>query len=191
MTTKNPKAIANSYWVVPGRFLAGEYPGALEDVEARHKLIWLLDNRVTFFLNLTGEYEAGLRPYDRLLFEEAGRRGLEVVHTRMPIRDLSTPSPEGMSSILRVLDVALENGRTVYLHCYGGVGRTGLVVGCYLVRHGLSGKQALARIADLRRGTPDGWKRSPETSDQVEMMMAWNDLDGPGDFLVDNIPPVK
>ncbi len=42
------------------------------------------------------------------------------------------------------------------MHCWGGVGRTGTVVGCWLVRHGLDDGDAIARIATLRRELPAG-----------------------------------
>ena len=77
----------------------------------------------------------------------------------MPIHDVSTPTQAQMARILDAIDAALAVGHAVYLHCYGGIGRTGTVVGCYLVRHGMDGEEALAEIARLRQGTPDGWKR--------------------------------
>ena len=40
----------------------------------------------------------------------------------------------------------LAGGRTVYLHCRGGIGRTGTVLGCYLVRQGQTAEEALASI---------------------------------------------
>ena len=35
------------------------------------------------------------------------------------------------------------------------------------------GEQALAQIAAWRQGTPDSWKRSPETAAQRQMVLAW------------------
>ena len=54
--------INDSYWLVPGRLLAGEYPGAKTKDEARRKLQSFLDAKVDFFLDLTEEKE-GLEPY--------------------------------------------------------------------------------------------------------------------------------
>jgi protein-tyrosine phosphatase len=77
----------------------------------------------------------------------------------------------------RLLDSSLEAGRRIYLHCWGGIGRTGLAVGCFLVRHGMSGEQALEQIADWwqavtgRRSIP----RSPETPEQVEFVLNWRE----------------
>ena len=53
------------------------------------------------------------------------------------------------------VDDALGEGRTVYVHCWGGIGRTGTVVGCWLVRHGLTGRGALDQIADWWLHGPD------------------------------------
>ncbi len=78
-----------------------------------------------------------------------------------------------MMAILNQIDEWLIRGKTVYVHCFGGVGRTGMVVGCYLVRKGMAAPQALLRIAELRHGIPDGWKRSPETDEQIEFVMNW------------------
>ena len=60
-----------------------------------------------------------------------------------------------MNAVLDMLDTALQAGQAVYLHCWAGIGRTGTVVGCYLVRHGLTGEQALARLVTLRAGLGD------------------------------------
>ena len=78
-----------------------------------------------------------------------------------------------MRMILDRIDAALDAGETVYVHCFGGIGRTGSVVGCWLVRHGLSGKAALEQIARWRKGTPDGWKVSPETRAQRAFVRGW------------------
>jgi predicted protein tyrosine phosphatase len=161
----------DSYWVIPGRLLAGEYPGAAEEHAARKKLVSLLHCGINAILNFTEEDE--LVDYDAWLKDEAADFGLEVEVKRMPIRDFSTPSVVEMMAILNQIDEWLNAGKTVFVHCYGGIGRTGMVVGCYLVRKGMPPRQALQRIAELRRGTPDGWRRSPETDQQVEFLLNW------------------
>jgi protein-tyrosine phosphatase len=78
-----------------------------------------------------------------------------------------------MTRILDDVDAALEAGGSVYVHCWGGIGRTGTVVGCWLMRHGLDGGDPLARIADLRRNLPAASVASPETLAQRTMVSAW------------------
>jgi protein-tyrosine phosphatase len=168
-----PSPIPDSYWVVPGNLLAGEYPGASTLGRARTKLRQLLEIGITYFLDLTEEGEHNLHPYAALLRGEASALGRAVEHHRMPIPDVSTPTKEQMARILDAIDAALAAGQIVYLHCYGGIGRTGTVVGCYLVRRGMDGEAALAHIARLRQGTPDGRKDSPETPEQCQMVREW------------------
>src|SRR5262249_7275267 len=148
-----------SFWLVPGRLLAGEYPGARTDEEARRKLRSFLDAGVSFFLDLTEEDE-GLQPYATLLQEEAKRRERTVTYLRLAIPDMSVPTADRMLEIQQVITSALGDGHTVYVHCWGGIGRTGTVVGCYLVEQEVSGAEALAEIRRLRRGTTDRWRKS-------------------------------
>ena len=166
----------NAYWVRPGRFLAGEYPGALDPVAAREKVRRHLDAGVTFFLDLTEAHE--LAPYEEIMHEEAAARGLDAEYRRLPITDVSVPrDPREMVAILDAIDEALAAGHTVYLHCWGGVGRTGTVVGCHLVRGGMSGEEALAQ---LRRWWQTVAKRhrkprSPETDEQEAYVRRWQE----------------
>ena len=133
--------IRESYWVTPGRFLAGEYPAAPYEGRARTRLGDLLESGINTFYDLTLLDE--LPPYLPILREEASRRGIKIQHIRFPILDHYVPPRGMMTAILDAIDSALTRGRNVYLHCWGGIGRTGTTVGCYLVRHGRSGEQAL------------------------------------------------
>ena len=166
--------IPDSYWVSAGELLAGEYPGSRHEDEARHKLRQLLSAKVTLLLDLTEEGEYELKPYVSLLREEADALGYSVEHRRMPIPDMHTPTVDEMRRILNAIDTALEAGHIVYVHCYGGIGWTGTVVGCYLVQHNMSGEEALKEIVRLRQDMPDGWKRSPETVAQRELVRSWS-----------------
>lgn len=157
--------IPDSYWVIPGRLLAGEYPRNEDDASSLPKLRRILEAGVTLFLDLTEEGEHRLKPYAPLLRAQD--------HRRFPIPDGGTPTPEQMTRILDAIDRALAAGHILYVHCYGGIGRTGTVVGCYLVRHGLDPQAALSRIARLRRSTPDGPRPSPETRAQRNMIRTW------------------
>jgi protein-tyrosine phosphatase len=161
--------IPNSYWVVPGRLLAGEYPAAREENRARRKLAAFRHAGIRCFVDLTEEGEYGLPPYAAI----AAEGGAE--HRRFPIPDLGVPTPSGMRSILDHIDTALERGKNVYVHCFGGIGRTGTVVGCYLVRHGTEPDEALASIARWREGTPDGRRHSPETAEQQNVVLGWDE----------------
>ena len=132
------RPIPNSYWVIRGRFAAGEYPGAIDPRAAADKVRAVLEAGIDCFFDLTEEGE--LVPYRSIAEEEARRLGRDIEWTRHPIVDTRVPrSPGEMAGILDAIDSALGRGRNVYVHCWGGVGRTGTVVGCWLVRHGRTG----------------------------------------------------
>jgi protein-tyrosine phosphatase len=164
--------IRDSYWVIDGRLLAGEYPGAITDEEARSKLGAILDAGVRSFLDLTEAHE--LRPYAPLLIELAEPRGIDVQYRRMSVVDLGVPSIGHMRAILRHIDDEIGAGRPVYVHCWGGIGRTGTVVGCWMIEHEHCGAaQVIERIADLRRLTGDRALASPQMPEQVDFVVAW------------------
>lgn len=165
--------IDKSYWVVPGRFRAGEYPGSTRDDETRGRLNWLLGLGIDYFIDLTEPGEYDLKSYQYMFNEKSDANKNPILYLRYPIRDESTPSPENIAAILDAIDLALSNGRNLYLHCFGGKGRTGMLVGCYLARHGMSGVKSLQVISALRKGLPDAARSSPETEEQVRMVKEW------------------
>ena len=174
--TKPP--IPNSYWLPGEKVCAGEYPGHWVAQTARERIGLLLDAGIRSFLDLTEETDP-LEPYDDLLREEAEQRGLEAVYVRLAVRDMDVPPREHMSRILDHIDAELEAGRKVYLHCWGGIGRTGTAVGCHLVRSGQTGSEALATIARLWEGVSETKRRdfpeSPQTRGQRAFVAGWVD----------------
>jgi len=165
--------IPNAYWVKPGRFLAGDYPGGADDNRTRTRVHNLLAVGVTLFLDLTEVSEHRSKPYAHLLEAESGNLGQAIEYHRIPIRDWQVPTLEVMTHILDTIDTALDAGQVIYVHCFAGLGRTGTVVGCYLARHGLHGEAALAEIARLRHDLPTGKIASPEVEVQRQMVRRW------------------
>lgn len=164
----------DSYWVVPGMLLAGEYPGSLSDDQARAKIRGLARCGIRHIIDLTDDLDR-LKPYEAFLYESETVEAYEFTRERIPIPDLETPTRDTMSRILDAIDTRIAAKQPVYVHCWGGIGRTGTAIGCYLVRHGLKGSEALRRLAELRRSTPDGWRESPETLMQREMVLHWSE----------------
>lgn len=163
---------SESYWVIPGVFLAGEHPSRNHDFSTQSRIRALVKMGISVFYDLTEKDEDHLS-YDKILFHE-GEEGHRVVeYKNLPIRDFTAPSAQNVMTTLDSIDQDIASGKKVYVHCYAGVGRTGTVVGCYLVRHGLSGQAALERIAELRQGVPSWFARSPEAQSQVDLILHW------------------
>ena len=165
-----PRPIDHCYWVIPGKLLAGEYPRTPYEASSREKLARLTDAGVTAFIDLT-EADEFLEPYDHLLDKQS------QTHQRFAIRDMSIPkSHEVARQALDAIDAHLEAGETVYVHCWGGVGRTGTVIGCWLARHHEPGQAALDRLEKLWAGNPKSRSRqSPETGAQQRYVREWRE----------------
>lgn len=169
----NHRPISQSYWVIPGRLLAGEYPGLAAEEPTRKRIDAFIESGFQTFLDLTRPDE--LAPYARILVEQASAYGVEVSHQRFPIGDFGLPTPQQMNVILDTLDESLQAGQKIYLHCWGGIGRTGTTVGCYLVRQGMSGVAALTQLATWWKDVPKSryHLHSPETVEQMNFVRNW------------------
>ena len=167
--------IPESYWVLPGRLLAGEYPGHFYGEKVRGRIDAFLEAGFTTFIDLTLDDE--LPSYDSILKEQAQVYNAEVQHLHFPIGDFGLPTHAGMLSTLDTIDASLNAGNKTYVHCWAGVGRTGTVIGCYLVRHGKTGPQALRQIAEWWHDVPKSKRhsRSPETDEQVKFILGWEE----------------
>jgi hypothetical protein len=167
------KTAMSCYWVVPDKFLAGEYPRNFDEESSVGKVDALIHLGVRAFIDLTGPADP-LEPYVHLLRPHAA---LGVSHQSFPIRDLSVPqSPQTTTAILDAIDKHLTLGRLVYVHCWGGVGRTGVIVGCWLARHGYNGQKALDHLHALwRRCDKSAFRRSPETDEQERYVISWEE----------------
>ena len=176
-SSRDDRPLANTYWVDPGRFAAGEYPGARRRKEAAGRLRTLLRAGIDCFIDLT-EPDEGLAPYAGIAAQEASRLGTGFVHARHSIVDMDVPrSQQQTAGILDAIDKALEDGKSVYVHCWGGIGRTGTVVGCWLVRHGMTGDEALVEIAQRWQGMEKRYRhpRSPQTAQQRRYVRSWTE----------------
>ncbi len=175
MTRAPERPLLESYWVLPGRLLAGEYPHPFEEDKMRRTLDAFLESGWDCFFDLTQEGE--LPSYQSMLQEQARVYGVDVSYQRFPILDRGLPTRSQMIATLNALDQAVDGGHRVYLHCWGGVGRTGITVGSYLVRHGLTGRQAFDQIAQWWQQVPKSrfYPRSPETDEQVQFILNWHE----------------
>ncbi|PIL26960.1 hypothetical protein GSI_10098 [Ganoderma sinense ZZ0214-1] len=142
--------------------------------QTKQKLDALLLAGVRTFIDLTEPHE--LFPYSPHLTERCALVGIdprEVEYHNFPIRDRSLP--DSVDLVRRIMDVLRDNesrGRITAVHCRGGIGRTGLIVGCWLVECGIAkdGDDALRMIAEEWK-TVEKCKRyplSPETGPQHE-----------------------
>jgi len=144
--------------IEPGRLIAGRHPCAWGAEGSPAEVHDLVSAGVTLFLDLTQEGE--LDPYAELVVPPTR-------YLNMPIRDFSVPTAAALVATLDEIDDELRAGGLVYVHCWAGCGRTGVVVGSWLVRHGVDPKEALRRIGDARG------LGCPQTLEQRFLVLDW------------------
>jgi hypothetical protein len=169
-----------SNWVLPGVFLVGAYPASQDDAETLDLLTSILKNGITKFVCLQQEYRAhgiteamwrnglALRPYYEDVVEIVNNKSkidalkgynivdpdkLSFVH--FPIRDCDITDDDRVIEVAKSLVKAIGEGEKLYLHCWGGHGRTGTLVSIMLhLMYKLDSVQAMARcqeVHDLRQ----------------------------------------
>lgn len=168
-----------SYWADHEQLLAGCYPGDADPETARKKITYLLRYGIRHIINLMEEGERDkfygeYAPYEDILKEAAKAMKAEVTLSRFPIKDFGIAPREKIAAVLDEIDANISEGKRVYVHCWGGIGRTGMIVGCYLVRHGYAdGETVMDKIKELRSNISNAFISSPESAMQKEVVKTW------------------
>lgn len=172
--------VERCYWVVENLLLAGAYPGHSNTQTHKKRISGLWEAGIRTFINLMEENETNhagqaFVRYDDMLREMASTNNDRIAHLRFPIPDTKITTHDRMRSILDAIDLSLDRQIPVYVHCFGGMGRTGTVICCWLLRHGLASKDNVLsllttlRQADLQRAT---WP-APENKTQCQFVLDW------------------
>ncbi len=171
-----------TYWVVQNKLLAGAYPGRFDAAEHLARLQSLYDAGMRTFINLQEEGEknnSGLLfvRYDEDLRKIASKRNDTIAHLRFPIPDGGVTSTDRMRCILDAMDLSLAANRSVYVHCFGGMGRTGTAICCWLLRHGhVDRGNVFSVLTRLRQADKErcSWK-APENERQESFVLDWTE----------------
>ena len=151
--------------VAGGVVYAGEYPGDKYGEKATEKLKRMYHFGIRHFIDLTEEGE--LCPYNHLLPSD-------TTYTRFPIPDCGVPkSIESVRRLLLRIEELKKMEGYVYVHCWGGVGRTGTIVACYLSQN--SEEPDLNKTLEVLRGRfsempKSAYRETPETKEQIDFI---------------------
>ncbi len=103
---------------------------------------------------------------------ECARAGIALL--RFPIRDVSVPaSPEAFAALVETIAAEIKRGRTVVVHCKGGLGRAGLTAACTAqaaTDFRLSAADSITAVRQTRPGTI-------ETREQEDFVRDFGQLD--------------
>jgi atypical dual specificity phosphatase len=148
--------LANFSWLIEGRLAGVGWPGSAGALAALREL------GVRALISLSE------RPLDPALLAAAE---LEARH--IPVADFTAPTVAQVEQANAAIAGWLERGMPVAVHCTAGLGRTGTILACYLVRQGSTAGEAIAQVRAKRRG-------SIETVEQERVIAEYQRLAGIG-----------
>lgn len=166
------------YPIEPGVLFAGEYPGDRNPEIARARIRALVDLGIRTFIDLTTPDDPLVR-YEGSLAEVERDSGIPLRRISGPIPDMGVPrSAEATRLILAAIRDSIKTAPAVYIHCWGGIGRTGTVVGCWLRECGYEPAAALERVQHLYsthmpKAKAGKYPESPQTEAQKAYVRQW------------------
>ncbi|WFD35266.1 hypothetical protein MCUN1_002117 [Malassezia cuniculi] len=108
----------------------------------RHTVKYFKDKNIALVVRLNNPL------YDRSVFVDAG-----IEHADMYFDDGSNPSDDILLDFIHRADEVIKKGGRVAVHCKAGLGRTGVLIGAYLIwKHGFSAREAIGYIRLMRPG---------------------------------------
>jgi hypothetical protein len=168
--SREDRPLPNTYWVLPGRVLAGEHPAGIDVAATRARLARLHEAGIDTFVDLTEKGEAPA--YRHLLPRGTQYLHSAIVDTRVPNNIAQT------RELLAGIQTALDGGRCIYIHCRAGIGRTGLIVGCFLANREANGAAAIKILNRLWHQSERAavWPTVPQTAEQADYIRHWPKL---------------
>lgn len=158
------RPLYQSYYV-DRKLFAGEYPGDKYGELAETKLKRMRHFGVRHFVDLTEEGE--LNPYRQLLPSDTG-------YLRFPIKDVDVPgSVEAVHQLIGNIEYLMQQDGYTYIHCWGGVGRTGTIMACYeawQMEDPTLEKALTAMRSNFRNMPKSAHRKSPETHEQIDFV---------------------
>lgn len=127
------------HWIVPDQLAGCPMPGIVAPLE--YDLSALRDVGVTILVNLT----------ERELPEDILKQyGIKSIQFK--IEDRRAPPVMWIKMLLVQIDRLLTENEVLAIHCLAGLGRTGTILGAWLIKKGLTAEESLKRLRQIDAG---------------------------------------
>lgn len=146
-------------WIEQGKILIGSIPQLPEDIHI------LKNMGIVTIISLTRRYIGSYPDLGQFFINDS----LNIAH--FPIPDGSIATDELMRDAAKSIDYRYKNNRSTYVHCRGGIGRSGMILQAYYILYrGMTANQARDMLR-VRRN----YEGNASAADQGSPQREWID----------------
>ena len=125
----------NFSWLIEGKLAGSAIPTSFEEIK------WLLDGGVKSIVTVREE------PLD-----DDWRKNINYLHIHS--NDMGVPEFDDLTNAVDFIHQRITNNEPVMVHCLAGLGRTGTILACYLIKYQkLSADDSIQKVRESRPGS--------------------------------------
>ena len=125
----------NFSWLIEGKLAGSAIPTSKDEIK------WMQEEGVKSIVTIREE------PLD-----EDWTAGMNYLHVLSD--DMGVPSFDDLKSSVDYIDKRIQNKEPVMVHCLAGLGRTGTILACYLIKYEkMSAVDAIQHVREKRHGS--------------------------------------
>jgi atypical dual specificity phosphatase len=132
---KIAKRPTNFSWLIQDKLAGSGMPTSYEEIN------WIKKQGVRSIVTMTEQ-----------ALPDPWVEGIEYLH--VPTEDLSAPDIDKIDAAVNFIDQRIRSSEPTMVHCAAGIGRTGTILACYLIKYQkMSAKDAIESVREQRPGS--------------------------------------